>query len=140
MKKFLKKKLGNEKGMTLIELLAVIVILAIIAAIAIPAIGSIIDNSRYGASKSDIQNAFASANLYKAQDGVAPASLSDLEPFMESKGTIQALTISENATTDKIEMLGEVEINDIVYTFTKIDSQTLSEQSVKEFKAILTEK
>ena len=34
--------LKNEKGLTLIELLAVVVVLAIIAAIAIPAIGSII--------------------------------------------------------------------------------------------------
>ncbi|RIV13331.1 prepilin-type N-terminal cleavage/methylation domain-containing protein, partial [Priestia flexa] len=42
MKKFLK----NEKGLTLIELLAVIVILGIIAAIAIPSIGGIIQKSR----------------------------------------------------------------------------------------------
>jgi type IV pilus assembly protein PilA len=37
---------GNEKGLTLIELLAVIVILAIISAIAIPAIGGIISKSK----------------------------------------------------------------------------------------------
>ena len=64
MKKFLKKKLGNEKGMTLIELLAVIVILAIIAAIAIPAIGNIIENSRHNAARADVQMVLSSANLY----------------------------------------------------------------------------
>ena len=42
MFKNMKKQLNNEKGLTLIELLAVIVILAIIAAIAVPAIGNII--------------------------------------------------------------------------------------------------
>ncbi len=42
MKKFLQKRLKNEKGLTLVELLAVIVILGIIAAIAIPSIGNII--------------------------------------------------------------------------------------------------
>ena len=63
MKKYLQKKLNNEKGMTLIELLAVIVIIAIIAAIAIPAIGNIIDNSRVGAIKSDGQNALQAAEL-----------------------------------------------------------------------------
>ncbi|WP_298830409.1 prepilin-type N-terminal cleavage/methylation domain-containing protein [uncultured Planococcus sp.] len=68
MKKYLQKKLNNEKGMTLIELLAVIVIIAIIAAIAIPAIGNIIDNSRVGASKSDALNAFAAAELYLAEN------------------------------------------------------------------------
>ena len=44
MKKFLQKRLNNEKGLTLVELLAVIVILGIIAAIAIPSIGNIIQN------------------------------------------------------------------------------------------------
>ena len=64
MKNFVQKKLKDQKGMTLIELLAVIVIIAIIAAIAIPAIGSLIDNSRNGAVKSDYQNALAAANIY----------------------------------------------------------------------------
>lgn len=71
MKKFLQKKLKNEKGMTLIELLAVIVIIAIIAAIAIPAIANIIENSRVGASKSDALSAFAAAELYYAENGDA---------------------------------------------------------------------
>ncbi|MCH4825625.1 MAG: prepilin-type N-terminal cleavage/methylation domain-containing protein [Planococcus sp. (in: firmicutes)] len=68
MKKFLQNKLNNEKGMTLIELLAVIVIIAIIAAIAIPAIGNIIENSRVGAIKSDALNVIAASNLYYADN------------------------------------------------------------------------
>ena len=42
MKKFLQKRLNNEKGLTLVELLAVIVILGVIAAIAIPSIGKLL--------------------------------------------------------------------------------------------------
>ena len=64
MRKFIQQKLKDQKGLTLIELLAVIVILAIIAAIAIPAIGNIIENSRVGAIKSDALNALAAADLY----------------------------------------------------------------------------
>ena len=56
MKKFLQKRLKNEKGLTLVELLAVIVILGIIAAIAIPSIGNIIENSKVNAVKADAQN------------------------------------------------------------------------------------
>lgn len=59
-----KKMLKNEKGLTLIELLAVIVILAIVAALAIPAIGNIIDNSRYNAVKADGLNVLNAAQLY----------------------------------------------------------------------------
>ena len=54
----------NEKGLTLIELLAVIVILAIISAIAVPAIGNIIENTRYNAAKADAVNVLNAANLY----------------------------------------------------------------------------
>ncbi len=64
-KKLINKKLvKNEKGLTLIELLAVIVILAIISAIAVPAIGNIIENSRYNAVKADAINVLNAANLY----------------------------------------------------------------------------
>lgn len=66
MKKLLKKRL-NQKGLTLIELLAVIVILAIVAAIAIPAIGNLIENSRIKAAKSDAVLIINAANLYKTE-------------------------------------------------------------------------
>ncbi|MDN3449176.1 prepilin-type N-terminal cleavage/methylation domain-containing protein [Planococcus sp. APC 3906] len=73
MKKFIQQKLKDQKGMTLIELLAVIVIIAIIAAIAIPAIGNIIENSRVGAAKSDALSAFAAAELYLAENAADTA-------------------------------------------------------------------
>lgn len=48
----MRKWLKNQKGLTLVELLAVIVILGVIAAIAVPAIGNVINNSK---EKADIQ-------------------------------------------------------------------------------------
>lgn len=57
-------RVKNEKGLTLVELLAVIVILAIVAAIAIPAISNVIDNSRYKALKADAINVIHAAQFY----------------------------------------------------------------------------
>ena len=62
MKKF-NKLFKNQKGMTLIELLAVIVILGIVAAIAVPAIGNIINNSRDKAILSDASSILAGAKI-----------------------------------------------------------------------------
>lgn len=65
----LKKRINNEKGLSLVELLAVIVILAIVAAIAIPAIGNIIDNQRVKAVKADAANIISAAQIYYADNG-----------------------------------------------------------------------
>ena len=117
MKKFLKKKLGNEKGMTLIELLAVIVILAIIAAIAIPAIGNIIENSRVGAIKSDGQNALQAAELLLIDDPdfLTAASntnneivLTDLvSDYLDDEASFEnasSFSITKNGTTGQLEL------------------------------------
>jgi type IV pilus assembly protein PilA len=65
-----KKMLKNEKGLTLIELLAVIVILGIIAAIAIPSIGGIIQKSKEDAVKADAMQVINAAKLYVSSNGV----------------------------------------------------------------------
>ncbi len=58
------KLLKNQKGLTLIELLAVIVILGIIAAIAIPSVNTIISNSKKSAQKENAR-AMIDAARYK---------------------------------------------------------------------------
>ncbi|WP_433743439.1 prepilin-type N-terminal cleavage/methylation domain-containing protein [Falsibacillus pallidus] len=66
------KALKNQKGFTLVELLAVIVILGIIAAIAIPSIGGIIDKSKADAHKSNALQIIAAAKLAVAGNDVKP--------------------------------------------------------------------
>lgn len=51
----LKRIQKNQKGFTLVELLAVIVILGIILAIAIPAIGNMIEKSEDDAHKANVE-------------------------------------------------------------------------------------
>lgn len=73
MKKLLKKRL-NQKGLTLIELLAVIVILAIIAAIAIPAITGLIQTQREKAIVADASAILSGAKLAATSGDCATAS------------------------------------------------------------------
>lgn len=80
MKKWFKKVRKDERGLTLVELLAVVVILAIVAAIAFILIGNVIDNSRKDAHISNAQQLIASAKLYEANGGTETTiTPSDLE-------------------------------------------------------------
>ena len=67
MKRF--KKLKNERGLTLVELLAVIVILAIVAIIAFVFIGGVIENSKKDAHISNAMQIIQAAKLHEATGG-----------------------------------------------------------------------
>jgi prepilin-type N-terminal cleavage/methylation domain-containing protein len=67
----------NKKGVTLVELLAVIVILAVIASIATVLIGNLIDKTRLGADQSTLENLNYAISLYDIDH--PNATISDIE-------------------------------------------------------------
>lgn len=74
-----KKVLKNQKGLTLIELLAVVVILGIISAIAVPSIGGLIDNTRKDAHVANAQQMISSAKLaVTGNTDLRPTSTTDV--------------------------------------------------------------
>ncbi|MFD1066566.1 type II secretion system protein [Oceanobacillus locisalsi] len=67
----------DERGMTLVELLAVVVILAIVGVIAFVAIGNVIDNSREDAHIANAQQVISAGELYEASGGEVGSSPSN---------------------------------------------------------------
>lgn len=73
----LKKKLKNQKGFTLIEIIAVLVILGILAAVAIPKFIDLQDEAKLKAVKGALAEGMSTMNLAYGKlalsNGVAPA-------------------------------------------------------------------
>lgn len=80
----LNKLMKDERGLSLVELLAVVVILAIIAGIGVIAIGNVIQNSREDAAISEVQQAYAAAVLYQSTN-----------PSLNSSSTTTTFTLLE---------------------------------------------
>ena len=127
----MKKRLKNEKGLTLIELLAVIVILAIIAAIAIPAIGNIIDNSRVNAAKADAVNILNAANMYFADEGAGAddADREALNDYVDNWGTLGGDDAGVQVTnTSPVRLTGKATLsNGDVINFEDASIQDINE-------------
>lgn len=101
------KHLRNEKGLTLIELLAVIVILGIIAAIAIPMIGNVVSESREKAAVNEALNIISAAKQYHAMeeksnkekvDYTITSESNPLKDYINIKPKTGNITVSFNDT------------------------------------------
>ncbi|MBE2904322.1 prepilin-type N-terminal cleavage/methylation domain-containing protein [Anoxybacillus flavithermus] len=101
----LKKLIRNEKGLTLIELLAVIVILGIIAAIAIPSIGGLIDNSKKDAHVANAQQMINAAKIAVTADkSLIPSSGQSKDitlEKLENDGYLETMKDPDNGTYNK---------------------------------------
>lgn len=97
----LKKRFKNEKGLSLVELLAVIVILGIIAAIAIPAIGNIINNSRDKGQISDALSIISAGKIAHMDNacGEDGCNATELKSYVDGKTLPTNVVVKLDATT-----------------------------------------
>lgn len=101
------QRLKNERGLTLVELLAVIVILAIVAVIAFVFIGGIIDNSKKDAHIANAQQIISAAKLHEATGGFSGSdtemAVSELIEEQYLEAIIEPWTKDEYKSTQATE-------------------------------------
>jgi type IV pilus assembly protein PilA len=129
MLKTLKKRLKNQRGLTLVELLAVIVILGIISAIAVPSIGNIIQKSKVDAVRADAVIVLNAGKLYlAANEAKDTLNASDLEDYVDNVSLNEGYTVNvgdKNALTlTAAETVGDVTINFVNATLQQINDDS----------------
>ncbi|GAB6100349.1 hypothetical protein JCM16358_22280 [Halanaerocella petrolearia] len=105
----------REEGFTLIELMIVIAVIGTLAGIAIPQFGGVRDKADIAAVKSDLRNIQAGLEMYNAEEGEYPASLSDINDYITNVDTNKYSTGSGYSTSGSsytIEYEVDVDIND----------------------------
>lgn len=134
MLKNLKKRLKDQRGLTLVELLAVIVILGIIAAIAVPSIGNIIAKSKYDAAKADAIQVLNAAKMYAATNGVPTSDLTETSTELQ-----EFISEIENLKTYKISFPSEKNGTPIIDAIAKDGIVAKGQNTVATFKGTVSE-
>lgn len=98
-----KKWLKGEKGFTLVELLAVIVILGIIVAIAVPAIGNITERAQSDADDAQDELVLDAARLADVEGAFTSGTTTEWDlidgGYLEQTGDFEDLTESNPGRT-----------------------------------------
>ena len=139
----LKRFLKNDRGLTLVELLAVVVILGIIAAIAVPSIGGIIEKTKKDAVYADATQVLSAAKLYTASNKVADGTVlnyvktpaagatdadKELNIYVESS-KIDTATVTVQVDSEGKYTYDTIALDNGEYTLTGCTEATISDKT-----------
>jgi type IV pilus assembly protein PilA len=125
----LKKFFKNDKGLTLVELLAVIVILGIIAAIAVPSIGGIINKSKEDAKVAEAIQIINAAKLAHASD-------SEITEWTQTGSATTGALVEYLSNVDDVNYVVSYDTTTQLYSISKHDA---SEAIGEDKNEIVTE-
>ena len=77
-----KRRLDNQKGFTLLEMLIVISIVGVLAAVAVPRFTNAVALANTARIQSDLQVLNAAVVMYQTEKGTNPAKVEDLETYV----------------------------------------------------------
>jgi prepilin-type N-terminal cleavage/methylation domain-containing protein len=87
---FFHKRMRNQKGFTLIELMIVVAIIGILTAIAFPLYANIQARARVAKAQADARTLASAVVVYSAHTGVLPTALTDLSSSVAGVGGVVA--------------------------------------------------
>lgn len=129
MKKWLKRLKKDERGLTLVELLAVVVILAIVAAIAFVMVGKVIENSKKDAHIANAQQIISAVKLADASNDVTwteDSTVNVIEADLDTIGEVLDPWEKKPYTTVSVEK------EDNIYSITLAGTGTAEKCEISE--------
>lgn len=100
-------KIKNKKGVTLVELLAVVVIMGIVAAIAVPTIGGLIATQQANADNATFGQIEEAARLYAVNDPDGVFTLADMSSYIDLRANVIKYSLDGTATATTATTLTE---------------------------------